>query len=227
MKKLILILMIVGVLALSGGIRGHCGDVKKTMEILNHEMTFSETCRIYNNEAYMVISNIHSYSAQKLWKDLKLINAMDIKRINVFLNSPGGDASDGFAMADMLRNFRENNPETEIIMEGLGNIMSAAVLIFLQGTYRVCTHSTTFLIHPASVWKWQQQVIQQDEEKMEKDIEKAKARLGHMKKIKEIYMGMVTSRTKLTNDELEKMIQKDTYFWSDDALKWGFAHAVK
>jgi len=225
MKKLIIILTVF-LLGLSGW-PGFCQDIEKSMALTNPYLEYSDACKILNGSAYITITGIHSYSSEKLWKDLKIISDNDIKKIIILMNSGGGDAEDGLAMADMLRMFRIAHPETTIVIEGLGRIMSAAILLYIQGTKRICSPTTTFLIHPAKVWEFQVPIKQSDQKSIEKDLENTKAQLEHMKKIKDLYSETVLSRTKLTKEKLEELIQKDSYFWPDQAKEWGFVDEIK
>lgn len=69
------------------------------------------------------------------------------KTLSLYINSPGGSLCDAFALIDMMQNSKHN-----IRTVGMGNVMSAAFLIFAAGTrgQRYIAKNTSILCHQFS-----------------------------------------------------------------------------
>ena len=65
--------------------------------------------------------------------------------IEIFINSPGGYATDGFAIIGAMEMC-----ETPIVTYGLGQVASMALGIFVAGDYRFAHRYTRFMYHPVS-----------------------------------------------------------------------------
>ena len=67
--------------------------------------------------------------------------------LKLFINSPGGNLSDAFALIDVMR-----GSTTKISTVGIGEISSAGLLIFMSGTKgcRLLTPNTSLLSHQFS-----------------------------------------------------------------------------
>lgn len=65
--------------------------------------------------------------------------------IEIFINSPGGSANDGFAIIAAME-----MSETPIITYGIGLVASMALGIFAKGDFRIAHRYTRFLYHSVS-----------------------------------------------------------------------------
>ena len=73
------------------------------------------------------------------------VAALDVSLIRLHLNSPGGDAWDGVAIANVLR---RHTARVEVIVEGVA--ASAASMIAMAGDHIVMAASSMLMIHDAS-----------------------------------------------------------------------------
>ena len=187
--------------------------VAKSMSLENPDLELQQ-CKIHNGAAYATIE-VMAW-ADEYWQDFKLLRDMGIKKVYVYLNSPGGSSAEGFAITDELRLLRESG--VEIIMQGRGNIASAAIPVFLQGTERICTANTVFLIHPSAIVKWGLFF------ETLKDIE---AQAEMMKINRANYAQAVSSRSNLSTDDLLEMLEEDTWFTAEQAKDWGLVDKIE
>jgi len=67
------------------------------------------------------------------------------KTLHIVVNSPGGDLSCGFAIIDAME-----GSAIPVHTIGMGQICSAAFMIFLQGKHRVLTPNTSIMSHTFS-----------------------------------------------------------------------------
>ncbi len=74
---------------------------------------------------------------------------LDVGRITLHLNSPGGDAWDGVAIANVLR---RHQARVDVVVEGLA--ASAASLIAMAGDHITMAPSSMMMIHDAAGFAW-------------------------------------------------------------------------
>ena len=187
--------------------------IAKSISLENPELELSQ-CKISGTSAYLTIESM--IWAENIWEDFKLLREWNIQRLYVYLNSPGGNTSQGFAITDELRLLRESG--IEIIIQARGTIASAAIPIFLQGTERICTESTIFLIHPSAIVKWGLFF------ETLKDIE---SQAEMMKINRNNYAELVSSSSKLSKDTVLEMLEKDTWFTAQKAQDWGLVDKIE
>ncbi|NCB00656.1 MAG: ATP-dependent Clp protease proteolytic subunit [Spirochaetia bacterium] len=128
--------------------------------------------KFLQTRSVMLTGEINKESAEKIIKQLLVLEHESKEPIKVFINSPGGDVEAGLAIFDMVR-FIEN----EVYMIGMGLVASAATLILLavDSKYRVGLPNSTYLIHqPMS----KMEGVATDVEIYAKQLEKTRDRLN-------------------------------------------------
>jgi len=189
-------------------------EIRKVMNVVNPELEFSYNCKIYIDIAYMIV-DISSWNAKDFWKDIKLIQKKNIKKLVIYLNCYGGNAAQGMSITDELEIAKESG--IKIIIEARGVVYSAAIPVLVMGDHRICSKRTTFLIHPASLMKWG--FFTETLKDLLSQAEMIKIQRSH-------YADVVSSRTNLTKEEVFEMMSKDTWFTAQKALEWGFVDAI-
>ena len=81
----------------------------------------------------------------KLIKDIFLLDALNKKSIRIYINSPGGSVSDGFALIDSIKLIK--SPITTVI---IGEACSMAGLISIVGKERYITKNAFWMSHDMS-----------------------------------------------------------------------------
>lgn len=77
------------------------------------------------------------------------VAGLDVDTLNVFINSPGGDAWDGIAMMNVLR---RHKAEVHVTVDGLA--ASAASLIAMAGDTITMARGSELMIHDAAGMAW-------------------------------------------------------------------------
>jgi ATP-dependent Clp protease protease subunit len=192
-------------------------DVKKSMEVDNPELQYSPHCRIKGDTAYITITSIGSYNTQDIWCDLQLVKKNKMKKLVVYLNSPGGAAHQGMAITDEFRIFQEEC-DIPIIIEARGLVASAAIPVLASGSKRICSRNTMFLIHPAALLKWGffSETL--------KDLE---SQATMIRMLRENYANILVKHTKLTKEQVFNMMEKDTWFTAQTAKEYGLVDKIK
>lgn len=130
--------------------------------------------------------------------------------IEIFINSVGGNVSDGFAIIGAME-----MSETPIITYGLGIVASMALAIFVAGDVRVSARHTRYMYHSISYGMFG--YIQDHEDaQVETDL------------LQRMFNSLILDRTKLTREKLEesKAMKKDFFFSSKEALKLGVVDTI-
>jgi ATP-dependent Clp protease protease subunit len=130
--------------------------------------------------------------------------------IHVIINSPGGSVDDGLAMYDCMRT--ANNP---IICEGMGVIASAAVPLLLAGTVRFLNPETRVMVHNMS-YEIDGTIGTPIMLSLGKETERGNKR----------YHEIIAERTRHSIKDIEKWCQEETFFSSQEAIKYGFADKI-
>jgi len=193
--------------------------ISKSMSIENDRLEF-KVCKVLENTAYMSIKDIGGWgkSGDDLWFDFQLIRKRGIKKLEIYLLSGGGSSYDGLSMSDELRLLKEDGVFVEI--HGRGLIASAAIPIFLSASKggRISSNNTTFLIHPASLFKggYFSETL--------KDLQ-SQAKMIDM--LNNQYVSIVVKNSKVSEGEVRKMIEKDTWITAEQAMEYGFVDEIR
>lgn len=136
------------------------------------------------------------------------LHKLDVDRIDLHINSPGGNVFDGNAIYNALRVHKAN---VKVMIDGIA--ASAASVIAMSGDKIIMPENSMMMIHnPAGmVWGTAEQMI-----KMADTLEKVK-------------IGVVASYKRKTGnktDEIAEMMNDETWFTAKEAVDKGFADEV-
>src|SRR6056297_2837415 len=179
------------------------GDEKKPgQEILVERMMEARTI--------LLSGEINKELAERVIRQLILLESKSDDPIKVFIDSPGGDADAGFAIYDMMRFIK---PDVYIV--GMGLVASAAAIILLASPkeHRIALPNSHYLIHqPLSNIRG----VATEIEIHARQLEKLR------KKINELISG----ETGVSLDQVEKDTDRD--FWMDahSATEYGLISRV-
>ncbi len=100
--------------------------------------------KLLKTRTILLSGGIDKELAEKLIKQMLILEADGDDPIKVFIDSPGGDADAGYAIFDMLRFIKP-----EVITIGMGTVASAGALVHLAAKKenRLSLPNAHFLIH--------------------------------------------------------------------------------
>ena len=211
MKTLILFFILTFVPA------GFClgSEIERTMVVPFEKKCLSDLTFIIEDTAHMKIySALSGLDEIKIYDDLQLLTNMDdVKKLKIFLNSPGGGAYAGFAIADQLKRVISR---FEVSIYASGVVASAAVMVFLATENRYASKDTFFMVHEVAA-------------------PPAGAMTASEVKIMDRLFDMLTSRytdnlaeeSNKTKEKWEEMLKEETWFSAQDAFAWGLVKEVK
>ncbi|OGM98271.1 MAG: hypothetical protein A2915_04095 [Candidatus Yanofskybacteria bacterium RIFCSPLOWO2_01_FULL_41_34] len=121
----------------------------------------------------------------------------------LFLNSPGGDVGQGFAIFDLMKALTAAGCEVNVL--GVGYVASMATAIMQAGTKRYSFPNTQFLVH---------QVRQVLPFFKSEEVNEGRERQQEMDRINDIAMKIIADRVGMDLDEIKKLSEKKDY-WLD------------
>lgn len=124
----------------------------------------------------------------------------------IVMNTPGGNATECFALCDMMRAI--TNKGTAINILGVGEIASAGVALMQMGTMRYSFPLTRYLVHQIRGGSSSDEEVSQDEERLEEK-----------KRLNKIYMELISGRTGKSLNEIVELARKTDYWMSAEAAK--------
>lgn len=191
--------------------------IAKSMVIPNEEGALSNLSFLCKNMAYIKIwGGLTVYDAQNLWNDIVILTEKHgVTEIHLFINSPGGDAFAGLALADEIQ--RAHNRGCKLIAHASGIVASAAVPVFAMCSERIASQDTVFMVHEAALWKYLAQ------EKV-KDL---KAQVKMMEILQKKYIGKLVQRSNLSFEEWAEKESKISYFTAQEAKEWGLVDKIE
>lgn len=136
----------------------------------------------------------------------------DSRPLTLYINSMGGSLTDAFALIDLM-----NKSPIPIRTVGIGNVMSAAFLIFLSGTVgeRYIGKNCFILSHQFS-------------EEIYGKYHDIKTKMIESQKTNDKMIQLIKSKTKLSEKEIKTKLLPPTDVWltSEEAVKLGIADHI-
>ena len=191
--------------------------INKSMEVPNQEGHLSQLSFISKDQAFVkIFSGLSVSDVTRLWNDLCVLeNNTNIRDVNLFINSPGGDAFSGLALADQIERARRKG--FRITAHASGIIASAAVPVFAVCNKRFAAPGTIFMVHEAALWKWPGRETASD----------IRSQNELMSLLRERYISKLTANTKLDKGKWEELEKKTTWFSVEKALDWGLVDKIE
>ena len=192
-------------------------QINKSMEVPNPEGRLSQLSFVSKDKAFVkIFSGLSVADVTRLWNDLVVLeNNTDIRDVNLFINSPGGDAFSGLALADQIE--RAKRKGFTVTAHASGIIASAAVPVFAVCNVRLAAPGTIFMVHEAALWKWPGRETASDI--------RSQNELMHL--LRERYIGKLAVNSKLDKSKWEQLENKTTWFNAETAKDWGLVDRIE
>jgi Protease subunit of ATP-dependent Clp proteases len=133
----------------------------------------------------------------------------ELKPIEIWLNSDGGDV---FVALTLIKTMQESR--IPINVRVLNKACSAGLLITLAGKKRYANKDSIFLLHDG-------------EQFISNSSGKARDTMKFLESVEKKVDNLILSRTKLTEDEYEKIKRLENWYFADDALNLGFIDVIE
>jgi ATP-dependent Clp protease protease subunit len=133
----------------------------------------------------------------------------DVSRINVFINSYGGEVAEGLAIYNALKRHK-----AKVVTWCDGFAASIASVIFMAGDERIMNESSLLMVHNA--WTWG-----------EGNAEQLRKQADDLDKITEASIAAYKAHSTLSEDEIRALLDAETWILPSEALEYGFATRVE
>lgn len=191
--------------------------VHKSMQVRNPEGSLSNLSFICKDEAFVKIFSALTVSdVTNLWSDVYYLERMtNIRTINLFINSPGGDAFSGLALADQIERAKRNG--FRFTAHASGIVASAAVPVFAVCNERLAAPGTIFMVHETAIWKWPGRETASD----------IRSQNRLMDLLRERYIEKLVQYSNLTREEWEELEHKTTWFSAEKGKSWDLVDRIE
>lgn len=159
----------------------------------------------------LLSGEVNKELAEKVIKQLLILESLSSDPIKIFIDSPGGDVDAGYAIFDMIRFIRP-----EVTMVGMGLIASAGALILLAVPVerRIGLPNSRYLIHqPLS---GTMQGVATDIEIHANEIEKTRAKINQL----------IAAETNKSLKIIEKDTDRDFWLNVEESKKYGLISRI-
>ncbi|MFA6688270.1 MAG: ATP-dependent Clp protease proteolytic subunit [Sphaerochaetaceae bacterium] len=166
--------------------------------------------KLLKTRSILVSGEIDKELADRVIRQLLVLEAESGNPIRIYINSPGGDVDAGYAMYDMVRFI-----SCDVVMIGMGLVASAATLLYLAvpAERRLALPNSTYLIHqPMSGMRG----VATDIEIHARQIEKLRAKLDHV----------IAEQTGKSVEEVSKDTERDHWLDAEEAKRYGLVSRI-
>ena len=194
-----------------------CGDgITRSMQVENTDGELSRLTFINGGEGhYKLFSTVSMTDSTNLWQDLIIMRSMGITKLHIYINSHGGSATDGLALADIIASAISNG--FDITTYAVGTVSSAAVVAFAAGNYKISMESAQFMVHEAKIGKYLTY----------EDADQLKVQQEMLELLKAKYIKILVAGSDLSSTVWADKIKRTTYFTAAEAKDWGLVDEIR
>ena len=138
----------------------------------------------------------------------KQIEELDCDKINVYINSYGGEVKEGLAIYNQLKRHKAT---VKTVCDGFA--CSAASVVFMAGDERVMSTASLLMIHNA--WSW-----------TSGNANELRKQADDLEKITQASINAYMQEVNITEEELKQMLDNETWITPQEALEMGFSTAI-
>lgn len=162
---------------------------------------------IYGDITSWAWEELGEVSAVTLSKQLAEIG--DVSKINVYINSYGGEVAEGLAIYNALKRH-----SAKVVTYCDGFAASIASVIFMAGDERIMNDSSLLMIHNA----WSYGVG---------NAEQLRKQAEDLDKITQASVIAYKAHSSLSEDEIKNLMDNETWILPEEALEYGFATSIE
>lgn len=190
--------------------------IVRSMEVPNEEGKLSQLTFICDGVAHCkIFSGLSVSDVTRMWNDFCIIRSRKIKKVKLFINSPGGDAFSGLALSDEIERAVRDGIEVEAHASGI--IASAAVPVLASCSKRYAAPGTIFMVHEAALWKWPGRETASD----------IRSQGQLMDLLRDRYMAKMVEHSTLKKSDWETMELKTSWFDAKTAKTYGIVDEIQ
>lgn len=171
----------------------------KKNKLVKQEFDVEQT--LLKNRQIFLFDTIDEDSAKKIVKHIYALDTLNNDPIHLYINSPGGSCTDGFAIIDAM-----NTVKSPVVTIITNEVCSMAAHISSAGDLRVCYENSVWMIHDMTAG-------------VEDYSGKIKYRAKYLEKYYELLENNIRINTDLTEKEIKLARNGELWFFADDMLE--------
>ena len=147
-------------------------------------------------------SDVSSYTLSRA------LQSLDADSIKVYINSYGGEVAEATAIYNQLKN---NKAHVTTVCDGFA--CSAASVVFASGDERLMNKASRLMIHPAMSGA-------------SGNAQQLRKAADDLENINELSITAYMENVNISQEELVKMMEEETWIKPEDAVRMGFATGI-
>jgi ATP-dependent Clp protease protease subunit len=166
--------------------------------------------KLLKTRTILLSGEVNKPLAERVIRQLLILESTGEEPIKVFIDSPGGDADAGFAIFDMMRFVRP-----QVVTVGMGLVASAAAIILLAAPkdHRIGLPNSHYLIHqPLSGIRG----VATEIEIHARELEKLRVRINKL----------IAEETGVDIAQVEKDTDRDFWMGASEAMGYGLISRI-
>ncbi len=173
-----------------------------------YERTYDIYSKLLTDRIIFLEGEITDSTANAIVSELLYLDSINNEDIYLYINSPGGSITAGFAIYDTMNYIKSN-----VITIGIGMCASMAAFLLSSGNKRCALKNTEIMIHqPLGGAQGQATEIQIVAERIIK--------------LKEKINTILSKNTKKPLSKIKKDVERDYYMSSNEALSYGLIDKI-
>lgn len=188
-------------------------DFKRASELDDRRVyLYGEILPLDGDDSFYADASITSFIVEQIIEYNRIdegIDPAEREPIRLYINSPGGDVTEGFALISAIE-----LSKTPIHTINMGQWSSMAFLIGIAGHKRFSLPKASFLMHDGSIFLYGSANKVKDRVEFENRVED------------EVVKPFVLEHSKMSEEEYDRLDRKEFYMLAKDALKYGFIDEV-
>ena len=173
---------------------------------------YGEILPLDSDDSFYADASITSFIVEQILECNRVDAGIDPEErepIRLYINSPGGDVTEGFALISAIE-----LSQTPVYTINMGQWSSMAFLVGIAGHKRLSLPRASFLMHDGSIFLYGSTNKVKDRVEFENRVEE------------EMVKPFVLAHSKMTEEAYDKLDRKEFYMLADDALEFGFIDEV-
>lgn len=188
-------------------------DFKRARELEDRRVyLYGEILPLDSDDSFYADASIASFIVEQILDINRIDDGIDPEErepIRLYINSPGGDVTEGFALISAIE-----ISKTPIYTINMGQWSSMAFLIGIAGHKRFSLPKASFLMHDGSIFLYGSANKVKDRVEFENRFEN------------EVVKPFVLAHSKMLEEDYDKLDRKEFYMLASDALELGFIDEI-
>lgn len=173
---------------------------------------YGEILPLDSDDSFYADASIASFIVEQILECNRIDEEIDPEErepIRLYINSPGGDVTEGFALISAIE-----LSKTPVYTINMGQWSSMAFLVGIAGHKRFSLPKASFLMHDGSIFLYGTANKVKDRVEFENRVEE------------EVVKPFVLEHSKMSEEDYDKLDRKEFYMMANDALEFGFIDEI-